>query len=485
MSYEEIKQARLKKLISIKKIGINPYPSKSKKGNNISDVLKFFDKFLKSSKAVVLAGRIRGIREHGGSTFFNFEDESGAIQAYLKRDSIGLKKYQFFLENFDIGDFAEIKGTLFATKKGEKTVLVGEYKILAKSLNPLPEKWHGLQDIEERFRKRYLDILMNGSVKEKFYIRSKIIFSLRHFLASQGFIEVETPMFHSIPGGALARPFKTHHNALDADFYLRIAPELYLKRLIVGGFEKIFEIGRNFRNEGIDATHNPEFTMLELYSAYTDYNELMKFARKIITSILKDIFKKTKISYQGNLINFSLKPKVFDFGKLLESYGVFLTDSKDDLISAGKRLKINLDKNQDKWHMFDDIFKKAIRPGLIQPTFLVNHPIEISPLAKKIEKNESRTERFQFFAGGLELMNGFSELNDPVDQKARFQEQEKLRGEGSEELHRYDADFVEALEYGMPPTAGLGMGIDRLVLLLTDSRSVKEVILFPTLKPKE
>ncbi|MBI2451297.1 MAG: lysine--tRNA ligase [Parcubacteria group bacterium] len=485
MSETQIKQARINKLNAIKKAGINAYPSDSQRTRAIGDVLKDFDKLAESGRKIFLVGRIRTIREHGGSTFFHFEDESGRMQAYLKRDEIGSKDYQSFLDNFDIGDFIEAKGSFFKTKKGEKTILISSFRILAKTLEPLPDKWHGLQDIEERFRKRYLDLLMNSEMRMKFNLRSKIIDSLRDFLKKEKFLEVETPMLHPIPGGALAKPFKTHHNALDADFYLRIAPELYLKRLIVGGYERVFEIGRNFRNEGMDSTHNPEFTMLELYRAYTDYKELMKFTRRMILFSLKKVLDKTEIGYQGKTIDFFGPWSTLDYGKLLEKYNISLKDSKDELISAGKRLGVNIEPNQDKWHILDDIFKKAIRPEFIQPTFVINHPIEISPLAKKLSKDESRTERFQFFVGGMELINGFSELNDPIDQKARFQEQEKTKEGGKEESHRYDADFVEALEHGLPPTAGLGLGLDRFAALLTDSHSIKEIILFPTLRPKK
>ena len=438
MPISNIRKTRLKKLEAIKRTGTNPYPVKTKRTHTIEEALVNFERLARAKTKLFLVGRIMAIREHGGSTFIHFEDGSGRVQAYFKRDKLGAKNYKFFLDNFDVGDFIEVSGPLFKTKKGEKTLEVSDFKILAKSLLPLPEKWHGLKDVEERFRKRHLDLIMNLEVKEKFRLRSKIIEELRNILDSQGFLEVETPILQPIPGGALARPFKTHLNVLKLDLYLRISPELYLKRLLVGGFEKIYEIGRCFRNEGMDRFHNPDFTMMELYWAYQDRDSLMEFVEKTT----KDLLKKTKgvnqITYQGKKINFKTPWKRIKFSQ------------------------IDLEKN---------------RENLIQPTFVVDHPVEMATLAKAKEKNPKLSHRFQLVVGGIELINGFSELNDPVEQERRF----KI---AKIEPERRDKDFLEALQYGMPPAAGLGIGIDRLVALLTDSYSLREVILFPPMRPK-
>lgn len=438
MAISNIKKTRLKKLEAIKRTGMNPYPVKTKRTHTIEEGLINFERLARAKTKLFLVGRIMAIREHGGSTFIHFEDGSGRVQAYFKRDKLGAKNYKFFLDNFDVGDFIEVSGPLFKTKKGEKTLEVSDFKILAKSLLPLPEKWYGLKDVEERFRKRHLDLIMNPEVKEKFRLGSKIIEELRNILDSQGFLEVETPILQPIPGGALAKPFKTYLNVLKLDLYLRVAPELYLKRLLVGGFEKIYEIGRCFRNEGMDRFHNPDFTMLELYWAYQDRDSLMEFVEKTT----KDLLKKTKgvsqITYQGKKINFK---------------------------TPWKRIK------------FSQIDFEKDRENLIQPTFVVDHPVEMATLAKAKEKDPKLSHRFQLVVGGIELINGFSELNDPVEQERRF----KIAKIESE---RKDKDFLEALQYGMPPAAGLGIGLDRLVALLTDSYSLREVILFPTMRPK-
>jgi lysyl-tRNA synthetase class 2 len=451
-SIKEIKKTRLKKLENIRKAGINPYPAKVKRTHTCQEAIDNFEKLMAEEKELFLVGRLRTIREHGGSTFVHIEDGSAQIQIYLKRDELGEEKYKFFQDNFDIGDFIEVKGLLFSTKKGEKTLLVKDYRMLVKSLFPLPEKWHGLKDIEERFRKRYLDLMMNKDVRQKFLARSQIIKSIREFLEKRGFIEVETPILQTIPGGALARPFKTHHNALDLDLYLRIAPELYLKRLLVGGFEKVYEIGRCFRNEGLDATHNPDFTMLEFYWAYADYEDLMKMTEEMFEYIIQQTTNSEQrtINYQGKKIDFKRPWQRIEF--------------------------LELGKN-------DEEVKEAIKK-IIQPTFIIHHPLEMSPLAKQLDEEPTKVARFQLVVGGLELVNAFSELNDPLEQDKRFKEQEKIRQKGDEEAQRYDQDFIEALEYGMPPAAGFGMGLDRLVVLLTDSHSLREVILFPLMRPR-
>jgi len=460
-SIQSIKKARLKKLENIRKSGSNPYPAGTKRTHSLTEVIDDFEKLVKEDKEVFLVGRLRAIRTHGGSNFVHLEDGSARFQAYFKKDELGEKKYKFFQDNFDIGDFIEVKGTLFTTKKGEKTLLVKDYRILTKSLAPLPEKWHGLKDVEERFRKRYLDLLMNKKVKEKFLARSQLIKLIRVFLEKRGFVEVETPILQTIPGGALARPFKTHHHALDLDLYLRIAPELYLKRLLVGGFEKVYEIGRCFRNEGLDAYHNPDFTMLEFYWAYADYRDLMEMTEEMLEYILKNhksqitnpkqiTNHKSQITYQGKQIDFKRPWQRIEF--------------------------LKLGKNEEE-------VKEAMKK-IIQPTFIIHHPIETSPLAKQLEEDSTKAARFQLVVGGLEIINAFSELNDPLEQDKRFKEQEKIRQKGDEEAQRYDKDFIEALEYGLPPAAGFGLGLDRLVALFTDSHSLREIILFPLMKPR-
>ena len=407
------------------------------------------------------------------------------IQIYFKKDILG-ENYDLAIVALDIGDFIEAEGKLFKTKKGEETLEVINWRMLSKSLLPLPEKWHGLQDVEERFRRRYLDLLMNEAVRVRFVARSKIVNALRGFLEKNGFLEVETPMLQSIPGGALARPFKTHHNALDSDFYLRIAPELYLKRLLVGGLEKIYELGKCFRNEGIDASHNPEFTMAELYAAYWDEEKMTDFVEDIFLALVKILGKKQEIEFQGKKIVFKKKFTRIGFKELLRRYAQVVDydrETRESLSVRAKQLGIEVGTHESKGKIADEIYKKICRPYLVQPTFVVNHPLDISPLAKKAEK-EGEVRRFQLIAGGMELANGFSELNDPLDQRKRFEEQEKIRGGGEEEAHRIDEDYLEAMEYGMPPAAGLGIGIDRVVMLFTDTKNVREILLFPTMKPR-
>ncbi len=430
---EELKKVRIQKLNNLIKAGINPYPAQVLRTHTNKEALDAFKKL--ANRKIILVGRIRSIREHGGSTFCHIEDGSAQIQVYFKKDKVGDKQYKLFLENLDIGDFIEATGTLFKTKKGEKTLDISKWRIISKALLPLPGEWYGLEDVEERFRKRYLDLILNKEIRDKFVKRSEIIKKIRKFLDDNGFLEVETPMLQTLAGGAKARPFKTHLNALDIDLYLRIAPELFLKRLLVGGFEKVYELGRNFRNEGMDREHNPEFTMLEFYAAYWDYNTMMDFTEKLLKSL-------------------------------------------DNTIFRGKFKKVEYSR------VIGNKEEKEVFAKIKEPTFIINHPVEISPLSKKSDKNSRQVERFQLIVNGLEIANGFSEINDPLDQKQRFEAQETLRMKGDKEAHQYDKDFVEALEYGMPSAAGIGIGIDRLAVLLTNSKTLKEVILFPTMKPK-
>ena len=483
---KELRKIRLKKLEAIQKAGLLAFPSKTKRTQAIAQALEDFSKLSRSQKEIVLVGRIRAQRLHGKAAFLDIEDGTSKIQVHFREDKLGEKGYKFFLDNFDIGDFIEIKGILFKTKKGEKTIQAQDFKMLAKSLLPLPEKWHGLKDIEERYRKRYLDLIFNPEVKEKFKIRGKIIKEIREFLEKEEFLEVETPILQPIYGGATARPFKTHLNALDIDLYLRIAPELYLKRLLVGGFEKIYEIGKCFRNEGVDKYHNPDFTMLEFYWAYADYKDLMKLTEELITTLLKNIFGKLEIEYQGKKINFKASWPRIEFSSLLRKYTKINLEEihLEALKKEAKKLGIKVGKGEQKPEIADRIYKKFCQPKIWQPTFVIHHPYGSAPLAKQLDDDSSKLARFQLLVGGLEIVNAFSELNDPIEQKKRFKEQEKVFKEGFKEAQRMDENFLEALEYGMPPAAGFGLGIDRLAALLTDSHSLREVILFPTMRPK-
>ncbi len=486
MPLDEILAARLEKLEKLKKAGVDPYPAKSWRTHDVSGVLDEFDGLMEDKKLLVLAGRVMAIRGHGGSTFLNIDDGTGIIQVYLKKDLVGDKEYDFFNETIDIGDFIEISGVLFLTKKSERTLQVEKYRMLTKALLPLPEKWHGLQDVEARFRKRYLDLLLNAEVKQKFAIRTKAIQELRNFFNMNGFLEVVTPTLQPLYGGASARPFKTRLNALDIDVFLRIAPELYLKRLLVGGMNAVYEFTTNFRNEGMDRDHNPEFGAMEFYHAYKDIEWAMTLTEKMFEHVLVNLFANTSIKYQGNEINFQAPFARIPFSDLLREYAGIDYDvaDQDTLRAKAEELAIKIDKTVSKAGLADEIFKKTIRPKLIQPTFVTEYPVELLPLAKRLEGKPEFVGAFQFFAGGLELIKAFSELNDPIDQLQRFEDQEKMRAKGDEEAQRLDKDFIEALEYGMPPAAGWGIGLDRFIMLLTDSHSIREVILFPFMKPK-
>jgi len=482
----EITKHRLKKLKAIERAGFSPFPLKTKRTHKIAEALKQFSVLSRKREEVILVGRVKLLRVHGGATFLNIEDGSGQIQIFLKKDRLGEKGYQFFLDNFDIGDFIEVRGTLFKTKKGEKTIQAASFKMLTKSLRSLPEKWHGLKDIEERFRKRYLDLIFNPEVKRKFEIRSKIIKELRAFLDKEEFLEVETPILQPIYGGAKARSFKTYLNALKMNLYLRIAPELYLKRLLVGGFEKVYEIGRVFRNEGIDRFHNPDFTIFEFYWAYADYKELMKLMEKMFTHLLKKTLGKLEVTYQGKKINFKTPWPRIEFNTLLRKYTKidFEEVNRDKLLKQAQQLGVEPEKGASKAEIADELYKKYCRPKLWQPVFVIHHPLGFQPLAKSLEKDPKLLATLQLVAGGTELCNAFSELNNPIEQERRFKEQEKMFKAGFKEAQRMDKDYIEALEYGLPPAAGCGIGIDRLVILLTNSHSLREVILFPTMKPK-
>ena len=505
---EKIYRQRLEKLEKLKKFDINPYEYKFEKTHFVKDILeKYLQKDEKEAgkvydENVKIAGRILSIRIMGKSAFFHIQDETGKIQCFLNIKDIGENFYKnVFKKLIDIGDIVGVEGQLFRTKTGELTIHVKNLKLLTKSLRPLPEKWHGLKDVEKRYRQRYLDLIVNPHVKEIFQIRTKTIKLIREFLDKEGFLEVETPVLQPIASGAAARPFITYYNALDIDVYLRIAPELYLKRLIVGGFEKVYELGKNFRNEGIDTTHNPEFTMLEFYWAYADYNDLMKLTERLFEYILDNIKGKgvRKIKYKGKEIDFTPPFKRVTFLKALkdalEKEGIKVRE--DELLENENLLHEICEKLKDKyknlakhssWNkakLLKELFENLVEPTLINPTFVIDFPKELSPLAKVHRKDNRLVERFELFIGGKEIANAYSELNDPLDQKERFLEQLKAKQSGEDEVVEYDEDFIRALEYGMPPTAGEGIGIDRLVMLLTDNDSIREVILFPQLKPKK
>lgn len=483
------REVRLEKLKTISKSGIDAYPSSSKRTHTALEIKESSKSLIKKNTAVTIAGRIKSLRGHGGSVFGHIEDCSGTFQFYCKSDELKKGDYELFSESIDVGDFIQVTGNVFTTKRGEDTILVKKWNLLSKTLRPLPEKWHGLQDIEARFRKRYLDLIANEEVKKVFETRAKIISSIRTFLDKNKFLEVDTPILQPIPGGANARPFITHHNALDMDLYLRIAPELYLKRLIVGGFERVYEISRCFRNEGIDWSHNPEFTQVEFYAAYMDYNEMMDLVEDMIISIVQSVHNQKSITYQGKEIKFKKPFKKIDFRKaLIDSAKIDIEAYPTQKSIYKKAIELGLKDigpKDGRGKICDELYKEFVRPNIIEPTFVMDHPVELSPLSKKKPKDPKYVERFQLvLGGGLEMVNAFSELNDPIDQRDRFNEQQELSIAGDEEAQRIDEDFIEALEHGMPPTAGCGIGIDRLTSLLADQRNIKEVILFPTLRPK-
>ncbi len=484
---EELIQNRKEKLEHLRRRGLSGYPQKTGRTDKIEDALNNFSELSKKEKEITLVGRIRALREHGKICFLNFEDGTGEIQAFFSEDGLGEKAFQLFLDTFDVGDFIEVRGVLFETKRGEKTIKAADYKMLSKSLRPLPEKWHGLQSVEDRYRKRYLDLIFNKDVKEAFEKRSEIIKEIRRYLEDKGFLEVETPVLQPIYGGTSARPFTTHHNALDKELFLRIAPELYLKRLIIGGWDKVFELGKCFRNEGIDRSHNPEFTVLEYYWAYADYKDLMRLSEDMIYTVVKKIFKSKEIEYDGKKINFETPFKRVEFSDIIrKETGLNIDDmNKKALKKAAEEMGIDIDPGSRKAEICDEIFKNKCREKITQPTFVIHHPEGYQPLAKSLKDDDSKLATFQGYIAGWEFINAFSELNDPQIQRERFEEQEEMRKEGFEEAQPKDEDFLKALEHGMPPTAGFGMGVDRLVAVLTNSHSLREILLFPTMKSKD
>lgn len=481
-------EEKLRKLEELRSLGVDPYPYRYQVDTHIKDILERFKEVQdipEGEHFVSIAGRIITKRDMGRGGFAHIQDSTGRIQIYARQDVLGKESYKIY-KKLEIGDIIGVYGYVFRTRSGELTVLVREFQLLTKSLRPLPEKWHGLKDKETRYRQRYLDLIVNPEVRETFIKRSRIIQAIRDYLNDRGFLEVETPILQPIYGGASARPFITHHNALDMDLYLRISDELYLKRLIVGGFDRVYEIGKDFRNEGMDREHNPEFTQIEIYQAYADYHDMMDLVEKLISHVAKDVLGGTVITYQGNEINLSPPwRRISMIEAIKESSGVdVMATSEERLLEIieehGQQIK-----GEPNWgKVVAELFEIFVEPGLIQPTIVMDYPLDISPLAKRKRGNDRLVERFEVFIGGLEMGNAFSELNDPMDQRERFKEQMRQRALGDEEAQVMDEDFIRALEYGMPPTGGLGIGIDRLVMLLTDSESIRDVILFPHMRPE-
>ncbi|MCZ6685259.1 MAG: lysine--tRNA ligase [Candidatus Dadabacteria bacterium] len=486
MENEQFEQRRAK-LEELRDSGINPFANDFKPTHLATDLIpKYGELSEEEIKGIAdefsLAGRVMSIRDFGKSLFFHISDRSGKIQGYIKKDVVGDDEHKAFKKFVDLGDFIGIKGNLFKTRTGELTLNVTEYKFLTKSLHPLPEKWHGLKDVEIRYRQRYLDLISNPDIKEIFLTRSKIINLIRRFLEERDFVEVETPILHPIAGGAAARPFETHHNALDMDFVLRIAPELYLKRLVVGGIERVYEIGRTFRNEGVSTQHNPEFTMMELYQAYATYEDLMDLTEELICHISHEIKNTLQFEYVDVQIDMTRPWKRMDISESLrqELGDKILSDDKELFKKADS---LGIDHKGIRGKAITEIFESIFEDKLTNPTFVYGFPLDVSPLARKNEENPEITDRFELYISGREIANAFSELNDPVDQKERFEKQIELKNKGEEEVHEMDQDYITALEHGMPPTAGEGIGIDRLVMLFTNSPSIREVIFFPHLRP--
>lgn len=483
----EILQIRRDKLSALQKEGCDPFAvTKYDVTHHAAEVVDGFAEL--EGSTVSLAGRIMGWRDMGKASFMDLRDRSGRIQIYLKIDDIGEEAYSG-LKKWDIGDIIGVKGMVFRTRRGEISIHATEIRLLSKSLRPLPEKFHGLKDTELRYRQRYLDLIVNPEVKETFIKRSKIMKYIRAYLDSRGYMEVETPILNTIPGGAAARPFVTHHNTLDIDMYLRIAPELYLKRLIVGGMEKVYEIGRLFRNEGMSIKHNPEFTNIELYEAYTDYHGMMDLTEDLISGLAAEVCGSTTVEYQGAELDFRKPwPRITMLEAVKTHTGLDFDAFPLDHVKAreaAKSIGVEVRDTASWGDCLYAVFDQRVESRLIQPTFILDYPVEVSHLTKRCPGRPELTERFEFFINGWELGNAYSELNDPIDQLERFMDQLKLRESGDEEANMLDEDFILSLEYGMPPTGGLGIGLERLIMLLTDSASIRDVLLFPTMKPRD
>lgn len=480
-------ESRLAKLRALREMGVDPYPPRFRRTHSTAQALAAFDQDGEGSE-VTVAGRLVGIRIMGKSAFAHIQDGDGRLQLYFRLDTLGEKEYEFFKRYFDLGDFVGATGTLFRTHTGEVTVHVRSFQMLAKALRPMPEKWHGIRDVEIRYRQRYLDLLANEEARRILLTRTRIVAALRRYLDERGFIEVETPILQPIYGGAAARPFVTYHNELKANFYLRIADELYLKRLIIGGLDKVYEIGKDFRNEGISTRHNPEFTQLEVYVAYADYHDMMALVEDMWATAAREVLGSTQITYQGHVID--LTPpwqRITMRQAILDATGIDI-ETANDLVALQAEVRernLVLEPQPSYGKLVDELFAEYVEPRLIAPTIVTEYPLDISPLAKMKPGSDKVVERFEFFIAGLELGNAYSELNDPLDQRERFAAQAHDRDLGDEEAHPMDEDFLLALEHGMPPTGGLGFGIERMVMIFTDQTSIREVIAFPQLRARE
>ncbi|MEK5440208.1 MULTISPECIES: lysine--tRNA ligase [unclassified Fredinandcohnia] len=494
MNHEELNDqliVRREKLHTLREKGVDPFGKRFERTHSTRELIDLYDGFTKEQLdekeiTVTIAGRIMTKRGKGKAGFTHIQDLTSQIQLYVRLDAVGEEQYEIF-NIADLGDIVGVTGTVFKTKVGELSIKVTSFELLSKALRPLPDKFHGLKDVEQRYRQRYLDLIMSPESKETFITRSKIIRAMRRYLDDHGYLEVETPMMHSIPGGASAKPFITHHNALDIPLYMRIAIELHLKRLIVGGLEKVYEIGRVFRNEGVSTRHNPEFTMIELYEAYADYKDIMSLTENLVAHIAQEVLGTTTVTYGEYEIDLKPEWKRLHMVDAIKEYvGVdfWKEMSVEEARQLAKEHNVEINDNMQYGHIVNEFFEQKIEEKLIQPTFIYGHPVEISPLAKKNPEDPRFTDRFELFIVAREHANAFTELNDPIDQRQRFEAQLKEREQGNDEAHMMDEDFVEALEYGLPPTGGLGIGIDRLVMLLTNSPSIRDVLLFPQMRNK-
>ncbi|MHB1296651.1 MAG: lysine--tRNA ligase [Anaerolineae bacterium] len=492
------REQRVAKLDALRSRGIDPYPARVMRTHTTAEAVAAFEQATADAQPSAdghvepaepvraqVAGRVLSSRVMGKSTFAHIQDGSGKLQVYLRKDLLGEETYELFRREIDLGDYVAAQGRLFRTRTGEVTLEVEALQLISKALLPLPEKWHGLKDVEVRYRQRYLDLIANEDVRRIFVTRSRVVSTIRRYLDERGFMEVETPVLQPIYGGAAARPFTTHHNALDQTLYLRIADELYLKRLIVGGFDRVYEIGHNFRNEGISTRHNPEFTVIEVYQAYADYDDIMRLVEELYLTVVQTVLGGSTVTYQGQTLDFTPPwRRVTMRDAILEACGLDIAELTDlaGLWAAAQERELKVAPQPTWGKLVDELFSEYVEPGLVQPTFIVDYPLEISPLAKQKSGAPGWVERFEFFIGGLECGNAFSELNDPLDQRERFASQGRASAAGDDEAHPMDEDFLTAMEHGMPPTGGLGFGIDRMVMLLTDQSSIREVILFPQLR---
>jgi lysyl-tRNA synthetase class 2 len=483
--YSEQELVRREKTMKLLSLGVNPYGEKYAVTHHAAEVISRFDAL--EGRMIALSGRLMTIRSHGKASFADLQDESGRIQIYLRQDEVGEESYGIF-ELLDIGDLLGVSGEVFRTRRGEVTVAVRKWSLLAKALRPLPEKWHGLTNVDLRYRQRYLDLIVNPEVRQVFMLRSKITQAIRDYLNNRGFLEVETPMMHTLAGGASARPFTTYHNALDMGLYLRIATELHLKRLIVGGLEKVYELGRIFRNEGISTKHNPEFTSVEIYQSNADYEDMMVLTEELVSAVALSVCGSLRLTCQGQELDLTPPwPRLTMLEAVKKFAGVDFREisTAAEAVPAARQKGLAVKDTASRGEIINEIFEEFVEPHLFQPIFILDYPVEVSPLAKRRSDDPAMTYRFEAFIGGSEIANAFTELTDPIDQRQRFEQQLSRRVAGDEEAHMMDEDFLQALEYGMPPTGGLGIGVDRLVMMLTDSSSIRDVILFPTMRPKE